>query len=376
MLMGHPPHLIARGGENGPQGCCEGLTPVQGPMVVQACVAYDSEGEEAWAEALATVQKMAQARPHAFPRVTGHPCAVRGTTRLRARPMVDRPMVVVGLRAMGEGVGSGNAWRPTFPLRDAERCDRGGAPMLQDCQRDWRGWRVLVCLGAAVPHAQQRWTAWRGRRATAPRPPSWSGCAVAACACTGQPLTARTRVARVSLHWGRQVTGRIPMGRRGDATLQQRETPLRCPLLESRRRGQGGGVQQPWPPAHHPPPCEGPHRALLDDRPGPVRAPGNQLAHARRAGHTVQALQSVVAPFGHATASRPPRGHVTPSGQCHGRKESAAFRSSYRYGMRCFIGVLPWDVSNHLLPHTAWVKLCERSATDERRKKSAPILSS
>src|SRR4029450_3634035 len=38
MLMGHPPQIITCGGEHVPQGCFEGLTPVQVPMVVQELV--------------------------------------------------------------------------------------------------------------------------------------------------------------------------------------------------------------------------------------------------------------------------------------------------------------------------------------------------
>jgi len=50
MLMGHPPHIIARGREKRPQGCFEGLTPVQVLRVVQALVACDSEVQAALAD--------------------------------------------------------------------------------------------------------------------------------------------------------------------------------------------------------------------------------------------------------------------------------------------------------------------------------------
>src|SRR5215831_13454833 len=50
-----------------------------------------------------------------------------------------------------------------------------------------------------------------------------------------------------------------------------------------------------------------------------------------------------------STASLPQRGHVTPSGQRNCRKSSAAFWSSCRYGIRCFIGLLQRDASDHII---------------------------
>jgi hypothetical protein len=41
----------------------------------------------------------------------------------------------------------------------------------------------------------------------------------------------------------------------------------------------------------------GRHLALLEDRTGPIRDHGNLLTQACGAGHTVEALQAVVAPF-------------------------------------------------------------------------------
>src|SRR6516164_9463069 len=40
MLMGHPPPIIARGRENAPQGCFEGLTPVQASMVMHSILKF------------------------------------------------------------------------------------------------------------------------------------------------------------------------------------------------------------------------------------------------------------------------------------------------------------------------------------------------
>ena len=58
MLMGHLPQIIARGRENVPQGCFEGLIPVQVRMVVQELVAYNSQVKEALADTLEVVQEI------------------------------------------------------------------------------------------------------------------------------------------------------------------------------------------------------------------------------------------------------------------------------------------------------------------------------
>src|SRR5262245_11713001 len=100
MLMGHPPPIITRGRKNRTQGCFEGLTPVQGLIVVQELVACNSEVQEALADPLETVQKMAPAGPQTFHRVAVHTRAVWGTPSLLACTMVDRPMVILGLGKM------------------------------------------------------------------------------------------------------------------------------------------------------------------------------------------------------------------------------------------------------------------------------------
>src|SRR3989454_2026566 len=127
MLMGHPPQIIACGRENGPQGCFEGLTPVQVSMVVQELVASDSEVQEALADTLEAVQEIAQAGPNAFHRVTVHTRAVRVTTSILARTMVDRPMIIVSLGAMVDVVIIREELRPAFHFGDDERFDRRGA---------------------------------------------------------------------------------------------------------------------------------------------------------------------------------------------------------------------------------------------------------
>src|SRR5262249_35486874 len=75
------------------------------------------------------------------------------------------------------------------------------------------------------------------------------------------------------------------------------DTPLRCPRLDVRSCSHFGGVQLQRPQAQHQQPCKGSHLALLEDRTGPVREHGKLLAQARSAVYTVEALQSVVAPF-------------------------------------------------------------------------------
>src|SRR5215831_10252714 len=82
-----------------------------------------------------------------------------------------------------------------------------------------------------------------------------------------------------------------------NATIQQVDTPLRGPLLDISSSGNFGGVQLQLPQAHHQQPFGGTQLALLENRPGPVREQGKLLAQASSAGRTVEAPQSVVAPF-------------------------------------------------------------------------------
>src|SRR5262245_63010506 len=82
-----------------------------------------------------------------------------------------------------------------------------------------------------------------------------------------------------------------------NAAIQSIDTPLRGPLLDISGGGKFGGVQLQLPQAHHQQPFKGAQLALLEDRTGPVREHGKLLTHACSAGHTVEALQSVVAPF-------------------------------------------------------------------------------
>jgi len=82
-----------------------------------------------------------------------------------------------------------------------------------------------------------------------------------------------------------------------ETTIQQIATPLRCPCLDVSGCGNFGGVQLQLPQANHEQPFEGTQLALFEDRTGPIREHGKLLAQAHSAGHTIEALQSVVAPF-------------------------------------------------------------------------------
>jgi hypothetical protein len=130
MLMGHPPQIIACGRENAPQGCFEGLTPIQMPMVVEELVACDSQVQEALADPLEVVQEIAQAGPYVFHRVTVHTGTVRVTTRVLTRTMVDRPMVIVGRGEMVDVVFISEELRPGFHLGSDDGFDRRGAHIL------------------------------------------------------------------------------------------------------------------------------------------------------------------------------------------------------------------------------------------------------
>src|SRR5262244_3683681 len=92
MLMGHTPPIIACGRENASQGGFEGLTPGQVPIVVQELVACDAEVQEALADPLEAVQKIAQAGPQPFHRVAVHTGTIRVMTRIRiAVPRMSDP---------------------------------------------------------------------------------------------------------------------------------------------------------------------------------------------------------------------------------------------------------------------------------------------
>src|SRR5262249_39239580 len=197
MLMGHPPQIIAWSRENAPQGRFEGLMPVQVSMVVEELVACDSEVQEALADPLEAVQKIAQAGPQAFHRVTVHTGTVRVMTRILASAMVDRPMVIVGLGEMVDVVFVGEELRPAFHLGGNDGFDRRSPHVLEHFQIDLRSWCVRVGLVTALHQAQQGWTTQLGGGATAQLKSALSRCTVAACDFPGQPFTARALIALI-----------------------------------------------------------------------------------------------------------------------------------------------------------------------------------
>src|SRR5215813_7856402 len=220
MLMGHPPQIIAWSRENRPQGCFKGLTPVQVPMVVQELVTCDSEVQEALADTLEAVQKIAQAGPQAFHRVAVHTRTVRVTTRILAGAMVDRTMVIVGRGEMVNVVLIGEELRPDFHLGGDNGFDGRGAHILQYFQIDLRSGRVLVGLVTALHQAQQGWTTHLGGSSTAQLKPALSRFTFAAFDFTGQPFAARTLVALIRFHLVRELAGWVQMVRLVDATIQ------------------------------------------------------------------------------------------------------------------------------------------------------------
>jgi hypothetical protein len=155
MLMGHPPPIIACGREDAPHGDFEGLTPGPVPVVVEELVACDAQVQEALADTPEVVQKITQTGPNTFHRVTVHTRAVRVTTSILAGAMVDRPMIIVGLGEMVDGVFIGEELRPAFHLGGNNGFDRRGAHVLQHFEIDLRGGCVLVGLVAALHQAQQ-----------------------------------------------------------------------------------------------------------------------------------------------------------------------------------------------------------------------------
>ena len=114
---------------------------------------------------------------------------------------------------------------------------------------------------------------------------------------SGQPFAARTLVTLVSFHLVLQLAGRIQMIGLVDAPIQQIDTPLRGPRLDISGGSNFGSVQLQLPQAHHQHPFQGPQLAFLEDRTRPVREHGTLLAQARGAGHTAEALQTIVTPF-------------------------------------------------------------------------------
>ena len=230
---------------------------MQVPVVVEELVACDAKVQEALADTLEVVQEITQAGPYAFHRVTVHTGTVGGTTSILACAMVDRPMVIVSLGEMVDGVFIGEELRPGFYLGGNDGFDRRGAYVLEHFERDLRGWRVLVCLVAALHQAQDGGTARLGGGAPTKLDPALSRCAFVAFDCTGQSLAACTLGAFIRFHVVLQLAGRLQMVRLVEATIQSMETPLRGPLLDSSGGGNVCGVQLQLPQAHHQQPFQG-----------------------------------------------------------------------------------------------------------------------
>jgi hypothetical protein len=123
---------------------------VQVPMVVEELVACDAEVQEALADTLEAVQKIAQAGPKAFHRVAVHTRTVRVTTSILARTMVDRPMIIVGLGAMVDVIFIGEELRPAFHLGGDDGFDRRAAPSPAGVDAPSRRWRDRVAESRVV----------------------------------------------------------------------------------------------------------------------------------------------------------------------------------------------------------------------------------
>src|SRR5215831_1765883 len=357
MLMGHPPQIIACGRENRPQACFESLTPVQVSMVVQELVACDAKVQETLANTPEVVQKITQAGPYAFHRVTVHTCPVRVTTRVLARTMVDRPMVITGLAEMVDVVFIGEELRSAFHLGRNDGFDRRGAHILQYFEIDLGGWCVRVSLVTALHQAQQGWTAHLGGSSTAQLKPALSRFTFVVFDFPGQPFTARTLVALIRLHLVLQLAGRIQMVRLVDATIEQIDTPLRRPLLDASSCSNGCSVQLQLPQAHHQQPFNRAQLALFEDRAGPVREHGKLLAQARGAGHTVEALQSVVASFARLDRIAATAWTRDASGPVYLSQVISCFLVILQVRYQVFHQVAPMGVEQPHFTDTVWVKL-------------------
>src|SRR5262245_2093073 len=191
-------------------------------MVVQELIAPNSQVQEAFADPLEVVQEITQAGPYAFHRVAVYTGTVGGTTSVLACAMVDRPMVIVSLGEMVDVVFIGEALRPGFYLGGNNGFDRRGAYVLEHFEIDLRGWRVLVCLVAALHPAQDGGTARLGGGAPTKLEPALSRCAFVAFDFTGQSLAACPLVAFIRFHVVLQLAGRLQMVRLVDQWSRQK----------------------------------------------------------------------------------------------------------------------------------------------------------
>jgi hypothetical protein len=94
-----------------------------------------------------------------------------------------------------------------------------------------------------------------------------------------------------------------------------------------------------------------------EDRTGPIREHGKLLAQAHSAGHTVEALQSIVAPFArldHIAATAWTR---DTSGPAHLSQVIGSFLVILQIRYQVFHQVAPMGVEQPHYTDTAWVKL-------------------
>jgi hypothetical protein len=140
-------------------------------------------------------------------------------------------------------------------------------------------------------------------------------------------------------------------------TIQQIDTPLRCPLLDISGSGNFCRVQLQWPQANHQQPFAGPQLALLEDRTGPVREHGKLLAQARRAVHTVEALQAIVAPFTRLDRIASTAWTLDAVGPAQLSQVISGFLVIYQVWYQVFHGVAPMELKQPHYTDTAWLKL-------------------
>src|SRR5262245_22448278 len=142
-----------------------------------------------------------------------------------------------------------------------------------------------------------------------------------------------------------------------DATIQQIDTPLRCPLLDISSGGNFGGVQLQLPQADHQQPFEGTQLAFLEDRTGPVREHGTLLAQARGTMPTVEALQSVVAPFARLDCLASTAWTRAAVGPAHLSQVIGSFLVILQVGYQMFHRVAPTGCEQPHYTDSIWAEL-------------------
>src|SRR5207249_11388259 len=119
------------------------------------------------------------------------------------------------------------------------------------------------------------------------------------------------------------------------------------------------------PQANHQQPFAGTPLALFEDRTGPVREHGKRLAQAHSAGHTVEALQSVVAPFARLDRIAATAWTRDAIGPAQWSQVISSFQVILQVGYQVLHRGAPMGVEQPHYTDTARVQLCERSATTD-----------